>query len=518
VVLAGFQDQDNLGLRYLSSALKSRGHTVRLVNVSGGSGPLLAVIRTLQPHLVGFSLIFQYLVPFFAKLLAELRAAGVETHFTMGGHYASFEPARLLTAMPGLDSVVRFEGEETLVNLAGRLAARETWSDLPGIAYRGARDEAIINPPCPGKPDLDALPWPDRDDLDYLSQPLPSASILGGRGCPWNCSFCSIASFYAGNGTPGRRRRDPLRVVDEMEYLSRQRGVRILLWQDDDFLAGGAAGVRWAHEIARECVARGLHHNLRWRIACRSDEVRLETLEPLAAAGLTHVYLGVESGDPHDLRDLNKHLSPQIHLEARDVLHQLGLSYDFGFMLMQPWSTWLSVRNNLAFLASFAGDGSAPVAFCRTLPYAGTALASRLAAEGRLHADDPESAYDFLDPRLDALYGWLNATFGERNFGRSGTGRWLRSLLFAAHLDLPGYPADPMLIERAHALTAAANRILLDIIENALDHVCSLEYVPREDAVLERLAQVAVSEDHRLRGSILSLIASRPFGALQAYL
>jgi radical SAM superfamily enzyme YgiQ (UPF0313 family) len=68
------------------------------------------------------------------------------------------------------------------------------------------------------------------------------ASILGGRGCPWRCSFCSIITFYEANGTKGRRRRDPVRIADELEHLHRDRGVRIILRQDDDFLAGGEGG------------------------------------------------------------------------------------------------------------------------------------------------------------------------------------------------------------------------------------------------------------------------------------
>ena len=40
---------------------------------------------------------------------------------------------------------------------------------------------------------------------------------------------------------------------------------------------------------------------MRFKISCRSDELRPELLEPLIEAGLCHVYLGVESGDPASL-------------------------------------------------------------------------------------------------------------------------------------------------------------------------------------------------------------------------
>jgi radical SAM superfamily enzyme YgiQ (UPF0313 family) len=86
---------------------------------------------------------------------------------------------------------------------------------------------------------------------------------------------------------------------------------------------------------------------VRWKISCRSDEVREETLAPIVEAGLTHVYMGIESGDPDNLRNLNKLLKPEVHFRAGEVLRRLGLSFNFGFMLLEPWSTFTTVHNNL---------------------------------------------------------------------------------------------------------------------------------------------------------------------------
>src|SRR4030095_1335541 len=236
VVLVGFEDQDNLGLRYLSSRLKQEGHETRIVHITGKPDPVLDAVRELNPEIVGFSLIFQFLVPQFATLLAQLRDFGVTSHFTMGGHFASFESEILLRTIPELDSVVRFEGEDTLLELAERLSNGLDWQDIKGIALRGAHG-VVLTEGRIGRSNLDELPWPDRDDIDYSGTELPIASLIGARGCPWRCSFCSIITFYEGNGTKGRRRRDPICIVDEIEYLHRERGVKIILWQDDDFLA-----------------------------------------------------------------------------------------------------------------------------------------------------------------------------------------------------------------------------------------------------------------------------------------
>lgn len=509
VLLVGFEDQDNLGLRYLSSRLRQEGHRTRIVAVSGGPGPVLEAVRELDPHVVGFSLIFQYLVPEFAKLLASLRSSKVTAHLTMGGHYASFEHEALLAAIPELDSVVRFEGEETLLELSERLAEGAPWTDIAGIVFR-AGDGVVTNATRKGRDSLDELPWPDREDIEYEKQPLPTASMLGSRGCPWKCSFCSIITFYEGNGTKGRRRRSPSDVVDEIEYLHRKRGVRVVLWQDDDFLAGGPAAIRWAHDIAHESVRRRLHHGVRWKFSCRSDEVREASLGPLVEAGLTHVYLGVESGDPDNLKNMNKLLKPEVHFEAGRILSRFNLSFDFGFMILEPWSTLATVRNNVAFLREFAGDGGSVVGFCRMLPYVGTAVETRLRVEGRLLMKDLYADYTFLDPKLDGLYTWLLDTFSERNFTASGTQNLLRLLLFESHLNLPDRLVDPVYREMVKCITSVSNKIALETIDNALDRIESQDVFDPEDRVLGQLREHHTAQDHLLRQDLAVLLSQRP--------
>ncbi len=509
VLLVGFEDQDNLGLRYLASRLRQAGHEPRILAFSKGPAAILAAVADFRPDLIGFSLIFQFLAPVFAQAVKSLRDAGVATHLTVGGHFSSFEPLRVLRGLPGLDSVVLFEGEDTVVELARRLAEGESWRDVPGLAFVGAEGALVSSAPATPRNDLDTLPWPERGDIDYSADRLPTASMLGSRGCPWRCSFCSIITFYAENGTRGRRRRDPVRVVDEVEHLHRDRGVEVILWQDDDFLAGGKAARDWALGIAAEIRRRGLHHGLRWKISCRSDEVRADVLRPLVAAGLTHVYLGVEAGDAEDLRHLDKRLSPDVHLRAGEVLRALDLSFDFGFMLLNPWSTVASVRNNLAFLRAFAGDGASAAGFCRMLPYSGTPAARQLAEEGRLIEDGFDVDYRFLDPHLDAFYDWTLHAAGERNASAGGTWNLLRFLLYEAHLDTPRHPSRPEMRIAARQIVAASNELLVTVAEQALELVVA-GADPFGDPELEALREVHGEEDLRLRTAAHRLLADRP--------
>lgn len=509
VLLVGFQDQDNLGLRYLASSLRAAGHETRIESFGYDPVPLTRLAHEWMPDVIGFSLIFQFMAPDFSRVISALRSDGVSCHFTIGGHYASFAPQSLLQLIPELDSVVRFEGERTMVELVNAIASNSPWHSLAGIAWR---DDAVVHttPPRTDGVELDLLPWPERSDIRYDEQMLPTASVLASRGCPWKCSFCSIITFYAGNGTPGRRRRNPTSVVDEMEYLVKERNVQLILFQDDDFLAGGQGAREWAHTIARDIQRRHLHERMRFKFSCRSDEVREEALAPLVDAGLAHVYLGVESGDPEALKTLNKLITPATHFRAGEVLRRMELSFDFGFMLMEPWSTLEIVRNNLRFLREFCFGGYVAAGFCRTLPYVGTPMEQKMRAEGRLSGPALDADYRFNDPRLDVLWDFALVAFSGRNYGQDATWDRLRGLLFEARLDFPDQPHDPGFLEAARKVADASNTLLIDVAEEALDYVSASESAAVSDPTLMNLARYARSEDGRVRSALTALWTTRP--------
>ena len=509
VLLVGYEDQDNLGLRYLASRLAADGHEVRIARFGADPAPLLALVAAWRPDLVGFSLIFQFMTHAYAAVIRAVRTTGLPVHLTVGGHYPSFSPEVMFEIVPELDSVVRFEGEETLAALVGHLQAGRDWRVTEGIAWADA-DGVHTTPPRATPVDLDALPWPDRADLRYEDQRLPTASVLASRGCPWRCSFCSIITFYEQNGTRGRRRRNPVGVVDELEHLVRDRGVRLVLFQDDDFLAGGRAAIDWAHTIADDIRRRGLHERMRFKLSCRSDEVRADVLAPLAAAGLAHVYLGVESGDPGALKDLNKHITPDVHLRAGDVLRRLELAFDFGFMLLEPWSTLESVVNNVAFLRRFCRDGYAVAGFCRTLPYVGTPMERKMREEGRLVGHALAADYRFLDPRLDALWDFSLAAFDGRNTGRSATWNVLRTLQFEARLDFPDRPRDTRFAGAVQSIVDASNQLMFDVLDDAVAILAEGEALDARHPDLVELARTARSGDVALRRDLTDLWTVRP--------
>jgi hypothetical protein len=244
---------------------------------------------------------------------------------------------------------------------------------------------------------------------------------------------------------------------------------------------------------------------MRFKIACRSDEVRPEVLAPLVGAGLCHVYLGVESGDETNLASLNKLLKPAVHVRAGEILRELDLSFDFGFMLLEPWSTLLTARNNMEFVREFTKDGWAVAGFCRTLPYVGTPIERHLRDEGRLEGTALDAEYRFLDQRVDLLWNFCLMAFEGRNFGTNATWNVLRGLLFDTHLDMPGRPRNPHRDAAARALVQASNGIMLDVLENALDLIEGGNATKLEDPDLLELARLARTEDCSIRRQLVDM-------------
>ncbi len=500
VILVGFQDQDNLGLRYLMSSVRQAGFEAGIVTYQSNPRTLVDLVLRKQPQVIGFSLIFQYMAPDFCKVIEALRDAGVTAHITMGGHYPSFDHGEVLRRIPGLDSIVRFEGEPTLVELMEKLAKGEDWQAVKGIAFR-RDDEILATSLRPSVEDLDTLPWPYREDIDYQAHELPTASVLGSRGCPWDCSFCSIRPFYEAQEGPLRRLRKPDAIVEEICSIHHERRVPVFLFQDDDFLAGGQRAREWACRIADGLVEKGMQGKLVYKISCRSDEIKEDCMKRLINGGLTHVYMGVENGDPQGLINMSKRIKPEQHLEAGRILKRLGLSFDFGFMLLDPYSSFQMVRNNIDFLETFVGDGWAVASFCRMLPYAGTPVKARLEKEGRLLGTPFEPDYRFLDPKLDLFYDWMLETFHERNFTNRGLCHVLKSLLFEARLRLPGYQCfGDFDLSYVQHLTAVCNGLALYTLRTAVNHIeaTPMDQLQRDQTFLKQLTRHEHAEEERL--------------------
>jgi hypothetical protein len=184
--------------------------------------------------------------------------------------------------------------------------------------------------------------------------------------------------------------------------------------------------------------------------------------------------MGLESGTEEGLRTLHKEITVEENLAAVRVLKSLGIRFEFGFMLLDPSSTFASVRANVGFLRDIVGDGSASAQFCKMLPYDGTPIKDDLERSGRLKGDVCTPDYDFLDPALDRFYaalaeivsitGWIH---GHQALTPQLNWAWTEAALIGRL-----YPALPDLVDYqaqlAH-ITADSNELLFSTVERVAD-------------------------------------------------
>jgi radical SAM superfamily enzyme YgiQ (UPF0313 family) len=474
-MLVGFQNQGNLGLGYLAAVLRRHGYDVQVVDIEQDPREIVRIARELNPILIGFSLIFQFYIDRYAALLYLLRSNGLDCHFTMGGHFPSLSYEQTLELVPELDSVVRFEGESTLLEMVDAIVAGEDWREIHGLAYRDDEGKVIVTRPRALLENLDELPYPDRE---YEPESVLGRSILpilASRGCARTCSFCSIHTFY--RAAPGRivRTRKPAEVVREMELLHEERGTTIFLFQDDDFPLFGQVWRRWANEFVDELERTGLSRKVIWKMNCRADAVDRDLFIRMRDAGLYLVYMGLESGSEQGLETLHKQITVGQNLKAVETLKSIGLMFEYGFMLLDPSSTFESIRENIAFLRTILSDGCLPVTFCRMLPYDGTPIKDELVRTGRLRGDICNPDYDFLDPRIGEFYdeltklvsltGWIHGLKAvTMQLG------WAWHEVATIERLFPVLPGMNEYKEKLRAITRRSNDLLLRVVEDLSYH------------------------------------------------
>jgi hypothetical protein len=319
--------------------------------------------------------------------------------------------------------------------------------------------------------DLDRLPYPDREyqPQDVLGRAI--MPIVASRGCARTCSFCSIHTFY--RTAPGKivRTRKPAAVVQEMRALYEERDTRIFLFQDDDFPLFGPVWRRWTMQFVEELHRHELPGKVIWKINCRADAVERDLFLAMRDAGLYLVYMGLESGSEQGLETLHKQITVEQNLRAVNVLKSIGLMWEYGFMLLDPSSTFQSVRENLGFLRTILADGCLPVTFCRMLPYDGTPIKDALVRSGRLLGDVCNPDYDFLDPRLSQFYegmakivsltGWIHGLEAVTlQLGCAWHEVAVMERLFPALRGMGTYK------KRLRRITTGSNDLLLEVVED----------------------------------------------------
>jgi radical SAM superfamily enzyme YgiQ (UPF0313 family) len=236
-----------------------------------------------------------------------------------------------------------------------------------------------------------------------------------------------------------------------------------------------------------------------WKINCRPDEIDEESILLMKKNGLFLVYLGIEDGTDTGLRELNKNISVEQCLNSINILRNLGIAFDFGFMLFQPSTTFPSLNENLTFLRQICGDGYTPLTFNRLLPSYGTRIEKELLNLGRLKYDQGDNDYDFIDKAMDQYYEYVMNCFNEwlrDPHGIENISKWSRNYFSVYNFYYNSTPESKKYHKRINKYISESNLFLIDTMKELANFFESNEYKKNISLLGNRRQEIKVKHDY----------------------
>ncbi len=353
-----------LGIAYISAALKRAGHTVQCLNLNHRSkdvhGEVAQAVADFDPDVVGtgaLSVHFALVEPIFQA------ARQVKPHalLMLGGGGLSSQPEDIMRGLD-IDIGVIGEGEETVVELMRALESGADMNGIAGIIFRTAEGGLIRTLERKTVRDLDQLPWPDYEGMDFVrhldSQKITddyffniddrprAASIISSRSCPYACTFCfhPLGRVY--------RERSLDDVFKEIDHLIETYQINMLAILDELFVVKRDRLVDFCRRIEP--------YGIKWMVQLRVDNVDEDVLRLMKQAGCIYVSYGLESMSQVVLDSMKKKCRPERADAALDLTYRMRIGIQGNFIFGDPAETletatrtldwWANNRRYQAFL------------------------------------------------------------------------------------------------------------------------------------------------------------------------
>ena len=218
--------------------------------------------------------------------------------------------------------------------------------------------------------DMKGYGVPRRDLLQQKMYLFPS-TVETGRGCPFDCDFCSV-SRTAGRSYRFRPTEEVLQDVDSLK----NRWVFFV----DDIINGHRAH---ALELFRALRGKGLKWAGQATVMIARDQ---ELLDAAVESGCRGLFIGFETFSSPNFKKLGKPDNWKARFfEACEALHRKKIAIWGGFVFGLDTDTLTSLKETVKLAAEAHLDFAQ---FSRLTPLPGTAQWKQFKAEGRLTESD----------------------------------------------------------------------------------------------------------------------------------
>ncbi len=352
------------------------------------------------------------------QLLSGLKEFGKIKRVFLCGPFSSLNSKSILKKSKWLDGIILDQIELTSLNLIESMnpeLSEWNFNCLGGI-WRDPNTCKLTNYISTIESiHFKELPFPARD-IEKIEK-VSYINIESSRGCLMNCSFCHVA-LIARNTRPKNKIefRDPIQVVDEIEYLNKKLKKTLFIFNDSCFWTSSADNDR-VLQICSEIKRRKL--NIKMYVYLRLKPfIEKNVLKALVEVGLVRVFLGVENISERTQIIYEKVIEQEIFFEARKILENYNVNVHLGYMVFDPFSTLEDILNSFMFLDRIEkifrlGVILEPV---RVIP--GSSLHKKLVESGliseKLSYDKLTYGYKFKNKEVENFFKYLRKIFTKK--------------------------------------------------------------------------------------------------------
>ncbi|MFC1721655.1 B12-binding domain-containing radical SAM protein [Patescibacteria group bacterium] len=299
------------------------------------------------------------------NLATRLKRIDPKVKIVVGGIHPTFYTDEIFQAKDcPIDFAIIGEGEITMYELVQAIKSGQTdFSKIKGLAYRNSTTNQIQQTPLRCiEADLDKISFPAYNlvDMEYYTNASPyairgvflrSTHVLGGRGCPSQCTFCVSKKLrhYSGGGQFVRM-RSPQSLVKEIEFLQKRYKIDSFFFMDDLFTLNKQNVIDFCNLLRQGRV------KILWGCASKVSTLDEEVLSNMARAGCIQIEFGVERASDHALRLLKKGITVEKILDIYKICHKHKIRTYTNMLVNVPEETEQDLQDIINLLQKLKSE------------------------------------------------------------------------------------------------------------------------------------------------------------------
>lgn len=343
-------DIPNLAAIYLTNFLRHRGHNASFINLFQYEQEDLIEYLRQDPYCVAITTTFYVVNLPVNEMVTFIRQHNSKVKIVVGGplisnHARNDQGNSFQAALDDMGAdiyVIEGQGELTLARIVECLKTSGELSTVPNIAYF---EEGKLKR-TPVAPENNSM---DENSVDWRNFPDknlgPTLQTRTARSCAFKCSFCNYPT------RAGALSLTSLEVIEkELDSMREVGQVQNVVFIDDTF---NVPFPRFK-EICRMMIRKKYAFNWFSYFRCsNSDE---EAIDLMAESGCKGVFLGIESGSPTILRNMNKSATVEKYAQGIEWLRRRNIMTFGSFIVGFPGETAETVQETIDFVRTNKPD------------------------------------------------------------------------------------------------------------------------------------------------------------------